>query len=755
MPHDAGLPEPTSNLPPVRHEPNPVAGRIEAPPPRMPALVIPGPDPDLPPGLSAAPDAGALLRSLGRRWVAAVCLGGTLAAIAGIAAWFAMSPDHTAFARVQIAYQDLPVLGNPAMGGSFITYLRTQAGQIMSRRVLWPALKSDEVKRLNLDAQAADPVSYVEERLRVDFQENSELVTVLFSHPDPAVATTLLKAIMKAYKEEIVDLEERSRAAKVSTLLKTYDEQVEKRQADIGNLNKLEKQSGTADPVERMRRLFDIQSAIREVRGSRNSLGRDIIGTQADLDTHDARVQQLKDRKIKPPALKPAIEADPDCKELRRQIERRVAVLDDYVERGLSIESPTPQLFHREVARLRARLARREKAVEEELRGRMEGGSGAGEDLLAIQRIHLVNKMSALKKLYDDTQRDIDQLLMEKEKASQVNLEIDTMRDKIERQGKVVNDLGIKLETEKINLNAAQRIQVFQEPELQKREIKKQLLVTAAAPLAVLFSVCMALAWMEHRKRRVRTASEVARGLGIPVVAAVPDVPDLGRHLVGPDGETGLEGHPVLESIDALRTVLLRGPASEAPRVVMVTSATSGEGKTTLAAHLAGSLARAGRRTLLIDGDLRNPAAHQLFELPQQPGFSEALLNEVELTEAVKPTPLEGLSFLAAGQWDREVIQALARGGLEGLFDKLRQEFDFLVIDSHPVLAATDSLLLGQQVDAVILSVLREVSQMPRVWTAAQRLAGLGIRVLGAVVNGTDPEEALPGLAATARTAVA
>jgi capsular exopolysaccharide synthesis family protein len=312
----------------------------------------------------------------------------------------------------------------------------------------------------------------------------------------------------------------------------------------------------------------------------------------------------------------------------------------------------------------------------------------------------------------------------------------------------------VRLGTEKIDLNAAQRIQVFQEPELQKRDIKKQLLVTAAAPLAVLFAVCMALAWSEYRQRRVRTAVEVASGLGIPVVGAVPDMPHLERHLVGPDGETDLEGHPVLESIDALRTVLLRGPAAQTPRLVLVTSATSGEGKTTLAAHLAGSLARAGRKTLLIDGDLRNPTAHQLFELPQQPGFSEALLDEVELTEAVRPTPLEGLSFLAAGQWDREVMQALARGGVEGLFDKLRQEFDFLVIDSHPVLAATDALLLGQQADAVILSVLREVSQMPRVYAAARRLQALGIRVLGAVVNGADPEEALPG-PSPARAAVA
>jgi MinD-like ATPase involved in chromosome partitioning or flagellar assembly len=130
-----------------------------------------------------------------------------------------------------------------------------------------------------------------------------------------------------------------------------------------------------------------------------------------------------------------------------------------------------------------------------------------------------------------------------------------------------------------------------------------------------------------------------------------------------------------------------------------------------------------------------------------QPGYSEVALGEVELADAILPTTLDGLSFMAAGQWDREVLQALARDGLEGIFEKLQEEFDFVVIDSHPVLPATDSLLIGQRVDAVILSVLREVSQMPRVYAASQRLTTLGIRVLGAVVNGADPEEALAATA--------
>src|SRR5262249_48176998 len=156
-------------------------------------------------------------------------------------------------------------------------------------------------------------------------------------------------------------------------------------------------------------------------------------------------------------------------------------------------------------------------------------------------------------------------------------------------------------------------------------------LAAIAAPIAMLFAVCAGLAWWEWRKQKVQGAGEISRGLGIRVVGAVPRQDGLEKQLVGPAGETVLEGTPVMESIDAIRTRLLHEADTRSTRVVMVTSATGGEGKTTLAAALASSLARAGRKTLLLDGDLRRPAVHQLFEIAPHPGFSEALIGEVEI----------------------------------------------------------------------------------------------------------------------------
>src|SRR5262249_38234559 len=189
---------------------------------------------------------------------------------------------------------------------------------------------------------------------------------------------------------------------------------------------------------------------------------------------------------------------------------------------------------------------------------------------------------------------------------------------------------------------------------------KKQLFGGALGAMAGMFGVCFGVAWLEFRRRRVQSSEEVATGLGIRVVGAVPASPDV-EQIINAPAEEQLEGHAVLESVDAIRTLLVHDAHVDATRLLMVTSAEAGEGKSTLASHLASSLSRAGRKTLLIDGDLRQPALHQLFEVSLQPGFSEVLLGEVDTVDAILVSNLDGLMLMPAGQWDREGGQAPAR----------------------------------------------------------------------------------------------
>jgi capsular exopolysaccharide synthesis family protein len=191
------------------------------------------------------------------------------------------------------------------------------------------------------------------------------------------------------------------------------------------------------------------------------------------------------------------------------------------------------------------------------------------------------------------------------------------------------------------------------------------------------------------------------------------------------------------ESVDSARTMLLHLARMEQLRTVMVTSAVGGEGKTSLIVQLAASFARAGRRTLLIDADLRKPSLHRLLNVPTAPGLSELLCASAGLRDALQRTPADGLFVIPAGQANEQARQALALGRLNPILDAVKGQFDIVLIDSAPVLPVNDSLLIGQEVDGVVFAVMRHVSQLPKVYAAYQRLTSLDIRVLGAVVNGT------------------
>ncbi|MFO0842166.1 MAG: polysaccharide biosynthesis tyrosine autokinase [Gemmataceae bacterium] len=771
MPQDAGLPDPSIPFPTPRQADLPAAaGRVEVAPPPPPPHSPP------PPGLSAAPDIFGLLSALRRRWVSAVLLGGALGAAAGAGLWYLLTPKHTAFATLQVNFAEPRILANGAnSAGDFKTFLQTTAAQVISRPVIASALKRDEVRRLGLEIQELDAAQAISDDLRTEFKENSEMLTVFFNHADPQVALTVLKGLQEAYLEEWVYAQQNKRNRKVTQLEKVYNDNTDALKRKRDNLKNLAEKLGTIDPALWREQRIEVNQALTRAKDQHVQVGFKLIEGRASLETLDARLAGMakwaSDAKQKggaegrspafEEALDEAAERDPESKQIRARIDAYEVEVEELRSKGYGANYFEVKALRRRAETARGLLAKRRADLAERVkkalaRAAIPGANSGTPQYVEdpkILRDHLKKQVDSLVTMEEGLRKDIDRLSKEAAKTPVLASEYEHLAAEIKSEDQNSQEILRRLDQERVELQAANRISKFQDAELMKRDNKKQILAAAAAPVAVFATVSLGLAWLEFRKRRVRAAGEISRGLGIRVVGAVPAVRHLERQLVNPAGESDLEGTPVMESIDAIRTRLLHEANTRSTRVVMVTSAAPGEGKTTLAAALATSLARAGRKTLLLDGDLRRPAVHELFEVPPQPGFSEVLLGEVEMAEAAVESAQENLWLMTAGQWDREVLLALSRDGLEGVFDRLADEFDFIVVDSHPVLAATDSLLIGRQADAVLLSVLREVSEMPRVYAASQQLTAVGIRVIGAVVNGTDPEEVYTSAAAPAAVA--
>jgi capsular exopolysaccharide synthesis family protein len=741
---DAGIPDPTSPpQPPRRHAPGhagPVAGRIggaaAAPPSRD---VVP----PRPPALAPAPDLGALVKALKRRWLTAIGLGILLAGVLGSAAWMLLAPKYTAFAQVKVDAMREPVVpSKEEVAGdnhtAFTTYLKAQTTQLQSRFVLERALNRDEVKKLNLDYRYPSPVLWLEQELKVETQPDSEYIKLMLSCDDPDEARVILNAITEAYKKEVVDREESGRVENVGRLSKIYDSASQTLKQKRDELIRMMKQIQSPDLETFKIKHETMLRALAEAQSRHSQISFDLTRAQGHLKALEAQQAGQDKATVSEATVNEAVESDPA---LKLDLDRIKRIEELMTEMRISMRywprEPRYLEAQKRLQLVKGQVDSRRQELRKEMAGRVRQKTRADND---ARKGALDAEVAALMPQEESYRKRALKLEKETQQVGEKTAQYEALKADIASSSTIVDEVGRKLRFAEFELNARPRITIAQEAALMARDVKKQVLGSVFAVIVALAGGCFGVAWWEFRRRRVRSPEEVSTGLGIRVVGAVPASPDV-EAIINAPPEEELDGHLVLESIDAIRTLVLNSARQDATRVLMVTSAESGEGKTTLASHLAGSLSRAGRKTLLIDGDLRQPAVHQFFEAPMEPGLSEVLLGEVDTVDAIQKTNQDGLLVMPAGQWDREVLQSLARGEASDVLEKLKEEFDFIVIDSHPVLAATDSLLIGEAVDAVILSVLRDVSRTPRVYAASQQLQGLGIRVLGAVVNATDPAE--------------
>jgi len=290
-----------------------------------------------------------------------------------------------------------------------------------------------------------------------------------------------------------------------------------------------------------------------------------------------------------------------------------------------------------------------------------------------------------------------------------------------------------------LDLQAPNQIDVLEDVTVQRVDGRTRKLMMAAG--AAVGGFCFALfgvAFLEYRTRRVETVDDVVLGLGFRLVGTVPNTPRKSRTQVGSGGKRGSLSQVHMESVDAVRTTLLHLVRAQTVRTVLVTSAVAGEGKTTLSCHLAASLARAGLKTLLIDGDGRNPSVHKLIRTNNEVGFGEVLSGQCPPEKAIHPTPVQGFSVMPAGAWNDRVLLAINQGRVAELLQHLRQDYDLILLDSSPVLPVADAQVIGQQVDGVLLSVLCQVTRMTNLYAASHRIEALGINILGVVVNGVQ-----------------
>jgi succinoglycan biosynthesis transport protein ExoP len=355
-------------------------------------------------------------------------------------------------------------------------------------------------------------------------------------------------------------------------------------------------------------------------------------------------------------------------------------------------------------------------------------------------------------KIGEEKQRQYDELFASEREAAKMlastQLADETFRSEIDRTQRLFD--GVVKRLEEINLvkdYGGISMELISPPGVGRQiQPKLALVLTIAGVMGLLSGLVLGYV-VDVADRSFRSPDDIRRQLGLPLVGHIPVIG--GRDAASSRGggkSAGAALHPVLctfhrpkgryaEAYRAVRTSLYFSTHGGDHKVIQVTSPDSGDGKTTLAGNLAVSIAQSGKRILLIDADFRRPQVHKYFGVDNSKGMSSVITGEAKLFETIRQTPVEHLSVLPCGPRPHNPAELLTSPRLKELLDTVREKFDFVIVDSPPLLVVTDPAAVAPRVDAVLLVMRLKRTARDGMARAAEILDSLGANVLGVVVN--------------------
>jgi capsular exopolysaccharide synthesis family protein len=660
-------------------------------------------------------------------------IGGTAAAAA---AWFSAPTVYTATALIRVAAENPKgFINTDDSHSNFDIYKGTQMQLITSDFVINSALR--KIPNVETLKREEDPLRWLARMLQTESPTNAEIIRVSLTVPDKSDAAAIVNAVVRSYMTEVVDKEHAERKAHSDELDKVFARTEEKLRTLKDNLKNLSETVGSGDAGTLAVKEALIMQQYNETRAELHRLQEKRRDDRDQLAAKTAALKARGHRLGDPSGLEAATTNDPVCLRLQQDLADLDSKYkeDRAVVRGISARNLTEK-YHTSRQALEEQLdARRQK-----LGDRLQTAQAGDGDQLETEVKQLTEKINQMDEEEKQTTQELVRLQKQAESLGASSVEVEMTRGEIEGVQKFYNALFNERQELKLELDRQLRITLYQDatpPTAPDKSSRAQNTIMLGmlgfmAPVGLLL-------WWDVRGRRINSISDVADGLGLTVIGTVPHIAG------GARGGTALKRRPqtqisVDHSIDGIAAKLfLRRDASGA-RVVLVSSATRGEGKSTLSIQLAKRLARTGADTLLIDFDLRKPSLHHVFEAPRGPGLTEFLRGENDLATLIRETDIENLSLLTSGAPFTDSLGTLSNGVTRSLFNKAREEFDFVIVDGSPILPVVDALLTSQHVDAVVLSVRRDISQSHRVREACDQLSAFGVEEYVAVLSGTKEE---------------
>lgn len=542
------------------------------------------------------------------------------------------------------------------------------------------------------------------ERVSVEPVRASRLVDVNFVSADPALAARAANTLADQYVAQNLELRQQSMAKSLGWISEELVrqqhivEQSERATAEYrANHDAGPMESPQNIVIARLNQLNDAATRARTTRAQKESLFRQIESLGQDaIDTI------------------PAISQNPYIQTMKARLadlQRDKALLSErYGEKHPEIVTITASIL--DVSRgLDAELAKAKSAVRHEY------------ESAVLEERTLASALDDQKALATDLdRRNVDYTVLERNAQSNREL-FETLLQREKELQVLANSRGN-------NVRLVERAGVPGAPF--SPNIRRSVLLGSLAGLMLALGLVIGLDYVDDT---IKTADDITRKLGLDCLGIVPAVEDGGNRPVLSSSASGHFG----EAIRSLRTSVAFCNPIDGNTILLITSAQPLEGKTTTACNLAAALAYGGSRVLLIDADMRRPSVHDGFALANGTGLADLLDGRARLQDAVQRLSDPDIWVMTAGTIPANPSELLGSGRMDDLLAQLRTgPFDWVIIDSPPVLAVTDAAVLAPRVSGVAFVLGAGMTRRRFADRAIDTVAATKARILGAVLNRVD-----------------
>ena len=665
-----------------------------------------------------------LMHALRRRWIPAVAVAIPAALLAAVVLWEIIPAPYESYAVVKVNQYGENIIYE--VGGretNFLNFRDSQMTYIRSRGVLQAALRKPEVAQTETMKNMQHPVEFLVKNLKVDAMESDEFVRVALNGSRPQELATIVDGIKDSYMNEVVYKERNEKLSKLEKLKGLLEKKTNELTTKQKQIDELAKGLNTVDA-----RIAN--TSIQMAQRNLQALFADLRAVKQDLRELET-VREARIRAGLPPdslVLTPELQGGPGAGNQANPalalaarklqlVQEMIAKIEDATVPGSSNEKLN-------------RYKREERQLEKKLGGR--GGGAAGIRLSRYEQLkrdkkNIEQEIAEAQASIADNGRKAMQL----ERANSNLRQLENDKDRIQKEVSALD----------IEVFAPTRVEIVEDANVPEvKSVKTRTRLAAIGAMGMFALVVALFTLFEWTAQRLSSPSELTSETGLRLLGSLPAPERPGMLGKLGFGEPNLNewNRVLVESVDVVRTYLLRHLKTDGPKAIVIASASANEGKTTLSTQLGSSIARSGRRVCVVDCDFRRPSAHLVFQTEQGQGISELLRGEADVETITRETSIPGLCFISAGQVDDESLRVLSMDGGETLVETLRKHFDYVIIDTSPILFVAEPSMLAQYSDGVVLAVRRDYSRLGFVNQACETLRNLDAPVLGTVVVGAE-----------------